>query len=84
MKKKPIIIMVAIVAVAAILIGGGIYLYPHVVERTISQVVDNDMTDIVEIELMNGDNGRKMCIRDSSITDCFPHKGQARAAQAAV
>ena len=64
MKKKPIIITVAIVAVAAILIGGGIYLYPHVVEQTISQVVDNDMTDIVEIELMNGDNGRRAKITD--------------------
>ena len=64
MKKKPIIITVVIVAVAAILIGGGIYLYPHVVEQTISQVVDNDMTDVVKIELANGSNGNKVELSD--------------------
>lgn len=64
MKKKPIIITVAIVAVAAILIGGGIYLYPHVVEQTISQVVDNDMTDVVKIEMKNGSNGNKVELSD--------------------
>ena len=57
MRKKPIIITVAIVAVAAILIGGGIYLYPHLVERTVSQVVGNDMTDIVKIEMQSGTTG---------------------------
>ena len=60
MRKKPIIITVAIVAVAAILIGGGIYLYPHVVERTISQVVDNDMTDIVKISLNDRNVGNEI------------------------
>lgn len=58
MKKKPVIITIVIVAVAAILIGGGIYLYPHLVERTISQVVDNDMTDIVKIEVQSGTTGK--------------------------
>ena len=60
MKKKPIIIMVAIVAVAAILIGGGIYLYPHLVERTISEVVKNDMTDIVKISLNDRNVGNEI------------------------
>lgn len=64
MKKKPVIITVLIVAVAAILIGGGVYLYPHVVERTISQVVDNDMTDVVKIEMQNGSNGNKVELSD--------------------
>ena len=64
MRKKPIIITVAIVAAAAILIGGGIYLYPHLVERTISEVVKNDMTDVVKIELANGNNGRRVEITD--------------------
>ena len=59
MKKKPIIITVAIVAAAAILIGGGIYLYPHLVERTVSEVVGNDMADIVKIRLVNWDNAKK-------------------------
>lgn len=64
MKKKPIMITVVIVAAAAILIGGGIYLYPHVVERTLGQVVDNDMADIIEIKLSNGDNGRRAKVTD--------------------
>ena len=62
--KKPVIITIVIVAAAAILIGGGIYLYPHMVERTISQVAKNDMTDIVEIELSNGDNGKRAKLTD--------------------
>ncbi len=65
MKKKPVIITIVIVAVAAILIGGGIYLYPHLVERTVSEVVKNDMDDIVEIDLINWNNGR----RAEDITD---------------
>ena len=60
MKKKPVIITIVIVAVAAILIGGGIYLYPHLVERTISQVADNDMTDIVKISLNDRNVGNKV------------------------
>ena len=60
MKKKPVIITIVIVAVAAILIGGGGYLYPHLVERTISQVVDNDMTDIVKISLTDRDVGDRV------------------------
>lgn len=73
--KKPVIITIVIVAAAAILIGGGIYLYPHMVERTISQVAKNDMTDIVEIELSNGDNGKRAKLTDkediSEITGLF-------------
>ena len=60
MKKKPVIITIVIVAVASILIGGGIYLYPHLVERTISQVADNDMTDIVKISLNDRNVGNKV------------------------
>ena len=60
MKKKPVIITIVIVAVAAILIGGGVYLYPHLVERTISQVADNDMTDIVKISLNDRNVGNKV------------------------
>ena len=60
MKKKPIIITVVIVAAAAILIGGGIYLYPHLVERTVSQVVGNDMADIVKISLNDRNVGNKV------------------------
>ena len=66
MKKKPVIITIVIVAVAAILIGGGVYLYPHLVERTISQVVDNDMTDVVEIELSNGTYGGRAEVTDKN------------------
>ena len=66
MKKKPVIITIVIVAIAAILIGGGIYLYPHLVERTISQVVDNDMTDVVKIEMRNGSNGNEVELSDKA------------------
>ena len=60
MKKKPVIITIVIVAIAAILIGGGIYLYPHLVERTISEVVKNDMNDIVKISLTDRDVGDRV------------------------
>ena len=66
MKKKPVIITIVIVAVASILIGGGVYLYPHLVERTISQVVDNDMTDVVKIEMRNGSNGNEVELSDKA------------------
>ncbi len=59
MKKKPVIVTIVIVAAAAILIGGGIYLYPHLVERTVSQIVKNDMTDVVQIDFFNANNGRR-------------------------
>ena len=65
MKKKPVIVTIAIVAAAAILIGGGIYLYPHLVERTVSQIVKNDMNNILEINLINWDNAK----RSAQVTD---------------
>ena len=65
MKKKPVIVTIVIVAAAAILIGGGIYLYPHLVERTVSQIVKNDMNNILEINLINWDNAK----RSAQVTD---------------
>ncbi len=69
MKKKPVIVTIVIVAAAAILIGGGIYLYPHLVERTVSQVVDNDMTDVIKIEMQNGNNGNTIELTDKESID---------------
>ena len=66
MKKKPVIITIVIVAILAVATITSISLYPYLTEHKISEIVNDDMQNVVKIELSNGTYGGRAEVTDKN------------------
>ncbi len=57
--KKSLITTIISVAVVAIVVAAAVFMYPYVVERKIGDILDDDFSDVVKIEMRNGDSGQR-------------------------